>query len=76
MFVTQPPMYCMLCHKHLRCYQLCTVAIHFYVVETCVSKPKQLSLPVVLFPKKGANKYGRYTVYIGIMLIHSYFVYT
>ena len=27
MCVTQPPIYCMLCLRHLWCYELCTVAI-------------------------------------------------
>ena len=33
MFVIQPPMYCTLCHRHLWCYELCTVSIHFHVIE-------------------------------------------
>ena len=30
--------------RHLWCKELCTMSIHFRVVETCVSKPKQFFL--------------------------------
>ena len=46
MFVTQPLMYCMLCHRHLWCYEL--YSFHFFHVETCVSQPLQVQLPVSL----------------------------
>ena len=46
--------------------------IHFHVVQTCVSKPKQLSLPVVLFPKKGANKYSQHVYSLSATLQHSH----
>ena len=72
MFDTRPPMYCMLCLRHLWCYKTCTMSIHFRVIETCVSKTKQLSLLVVLLPKKGANKYSPHIYSLSVTLQHSH----
>ena len=63
---------CMLCLRPLWCYKLCTVVIHFRIVETCVSKPKQNPLPVVLLPKKGPNKYSDNLYSFSVTLQHSH----
>ena len=44
----------------------------FPTVETCVSKPKQYPLPVVLFPKKGANKYSPHVYSLSATLQQSH----
>ena len=43
--------------------------VHFRTMD---SKPKQLSLPVVLFPKKGANKYSQHVYSLSVTLQHSH----
>ena len=70
MFFTQPFMLCMLCLRHLWGYEPCTVAIHFHIVETFVLKPKQNPLPVVLLPKKEANKYSDNLYSISVTLLY------
>ena len=54
MFVTQPFLH--VCYaldiRHLWCYELCTVAVHFHTVETCVSKPQKSHFHLYCFPRK------------------------
>ena len=72
--VTQPPMCCSMYAKPQTPVVLRAMycSIHFLVIETCVSKPKQFSLPVVLFPKKGANKYSQPVYSLSVTLQHSH----
>ena len=40
--------------------------------DICDSKPKQYPLPVVLFPKKGVNKYSPHVYSLSATLQHSH----
>ena len=72
--VTQPPMYYTMNAMPQTPVMLSAMycSTHFRVIDTCVSKPKQSSLPVVLLPKKGANKYSQNVYSLSVSLQHSH----